>query len=474
MLATFLARHDPSAPALITSRGQVLTYRELRQSAHRATCALREHGLAEGRIVAITVSDPAAAMIAVLGALETGATTLVMDPRAGEATRAELLERAKPAAILSEAGLDGEIQLDLTEDGRFLPLEAALLIYTSGSCGEPKGVLLTAEAVLANLEAILGYLPVVEHPRTAIVLPLAYSYALIGQALVTLRAGGTLLMLQDLGYTAMQLEAMARHGAQGLSAVPTSLRLLAEAASQRGEHPPFGYLASAGSALDASTLAAVQAAFPGVPVFNQYGLTEACPRVTAIASTDPAFARGTVGRALPGMHVVAVDEAGTVLPPGETGELRISSPSLMEGYLDDPEGTERVMGPEGLLSGDLGHVDAEGYVFVTGRRDGLVKIGGERVSTDEVASYLNRQEGVREACVLALPDPRLGARLVAFVAGEGDVETIAREAARALPPAKRPARVIVVETLPRNARDKIDGLALRALVEQASLVRDQA
>lgn len=468
MLASFLAQHDPANPALITTGGQMITYRELRHAAHRATCALREVGATAGRILAVAIADPAEALVAMLGVLETGATLMPVDMRGHEAARRELLERARPMAVITEATLAGEVAMDLSDAPRFLPFDAALLIFTSGSSGEPKGVLLSPEAVLANIEGILGYLPVRQHPRTALLLPLSYSYALVGQAMVTLRAGGTLLPLQDVGYPALQLEAMVRHGASGLSSVPTSLRLLAQVALDSGDLPPLGYVASAGSALDAATRELVRAAFPGARLFNQYGLTEACPRVTAVAAEDPAFATGSVGRALPGLTVEAVDEAGQVLPAGEAGELRIQGPSLMLAYLDDPEGTARVLSRLGLLSGDRGRVDAAGYVYVEGRLDGICKVAGERVSAEEVAAVLQSQAGLREVCVIAVPDPALGAKLVAFVVGEPDSDgvAIARRAARdRLSAAKRPQHIHALEALPRSDHGKIDLAALRRLAE---------
>src|SRR5262249_22326873 len=160
--------------------------------------------------------------------------------------------------------------------------------------------LLSRAGIETNVEAILSYLPVREHPRTAVVLPLSYSYALVGQVLTTLRAGGTLLLLGDLAYPPLQLEAMARFAASGLSSVPTSLKLLSQAAAESAARPPLGYLASAGAPLSAATVATVRAAFPQARLFNQYGLTEASPRVTALSDAEPEFAQGSVGRALPG------------------------------------------------------------------------------------------------------------------------------------------------------------------------------
>jgi acyl-CoA synthetase (AMP-forming)/AMP-acid ligase II len=388
----------------------------------------------EGRVVAIALHDPVALLAAVLAVLDAGGVAAPLDVRA---PIEPLLARARPLVTITDGGLVPGAE------PRALPPEAALLLHTSGSSGAPKGVVLGRAGLRANIDAILGYLPIAAHPRTGIVLPLFYSYALVGQALATRRAGGSLVLANDVPYPALQLEVLARAGAQGLSSVPTSLRLLARAAD-----PPLalGYVASAGGRLDETTVSAVRRAFPGARLYNQYGLTEASPRVTAIADDDPAFARGSVGRPLPGI-TVSVD--------GD-GEVWVHGPSLMLGYLDEPP----LAGP--LRTGDRGRLE-DGYLWVDGRGDGVVKCAGERVSLEEVAIALRAAPGVADAAVVAVPDELLGVRLVAFV--EGDAAA-ARRAGLELMPAKRPARVVAVDALPRLASGKVALAELRARAER--------
>jgi acyl-CoA synthetase (AMP-forming)/AMP-acid ligase II len=459
--------------ALVTSGGERLDHAALALAARRVASSLREAGAGPGRVVAVHVEAPGPALVAMLGVLESGAALLPLDARLGASGLADTLARARPLVVVDGATLDGEVGFvapsgnGSATPARTLSPEAGLLLFTSGSSGEPKGVVLDARAIAANVDAILGYLPVAEHPRTAITLPLSYSYALVGQALTTLRAGGTVILLGDVPFPAVQLEALVRFEATGLSSVPTQLRWLARAAGQATARPRLGYVASAGAALDAGTRSLLAETFPGARRFNQYGLTEACPRVTAIADDDPRFEAGSVGRPLPGLSVVAVDEAGEALPPGAVGELAVAGPSVMRGYLDDPDGTARAFCGHGLRTGDVGHVDAAGYVWVAGRRDGLVKCGGERVSVEEVAAVVRRAPGVHDAAVVAVPDVTLGSRLVAYVeASEPDTVARVGEAARThLPAAKRPHRVVALRELPRGPHGKIDLAALRGMAE---------
>ena len=355
--------------------------------------------------------------------------------------------------------------------GRPLPSEpvpdgAALLLYTSGSTGGPKGVLLSADGMRANVEAILSYLPVREVPDTALVLPLHYSYALVGQALTTLRAGGTLWLLEGLPFPADKLAAMKAIGRPvGLSSVPASLRLLARTELEVRSGVKLGYVASAGGRLDAAVIEVVRRAFNPPRFFNQWGLTEASPRVTAVSDEHPAFAFGSVGRPLPGLSVFAVGPSGERLPTDATGELAVRGPSVMLGYLGDPEGTARVLSADGTLrTGDAGHVDRDGFVFVEGRKDGVVKVAGERVGLEAVAAAFRGLPGVRDVQVVALPDEALGAKLVAIVEGSIELQAL-RAQGRGLPAAHRPSRYVFTERMPLTPNGKLDLVALRSLAE---------
>ena len=443
-----IALRDSDAPALVKPDGAQLTYRQLGAEVEKESRALRSQGAAPGRIVALGMADPQQFLISALAVWECDAVLLPLDVRAGPGPAEALIRRARPVLLRNAEGLQ---QLP---DPRELDGGTALLLFTSGSSGPPKGVRLSRDGLRANIEAILRYLPAA---RTAIVLPLTYSYALVGQALTTLHAGGTALLLGELKYPPEQLEAMVRLGARGLSSVPPSLRLIARAVLEGISAPPLDYLASAGASLDAATVALVRTAFPAARIWNQYGLTEASPRVAAISDADPAFARGAAGRPLQGIDL-RID--------GE--EILVRGPSVMLGYLDDPDATSRALLPGGWLrTGDVGHLE-EGCLFVHGRGDGVVKCAGERVGLDEVAAAMRECPGVADACVVALPDEALGARLIAFVEAPASVLADLRKLLRRkLLPAKRPSEIIPVESLPRLPSGKIDRQALRRRAEEA-------
>lgn len=475
-LSAFLAAGPvvPGAPALVTSAGDALSYAALHASVARAAAQL------PAAPVAVAVADPAGILVAALGVLAAGG---VLVPTRDDA----VARRAGAALVVTAAALDGALEvrsagglatpLDPAPVGRpavaapdrvattpspaapplALDPRAALVLATSGTSGAPRLVVLSRDGLAANIAAILEYLPVRAHPRTAVVLPLQYAYALVGQCLVGLAAGATLLLLGDLRFPAAQAEAMARLGASGLSSVPTSLRLLSEAGA-----PPLAYVASAGAPVDPRDL---RAWFPGARLFNQWGLTEASPRVTAVGDTEEAFDAGSVGRPLTGIEVTARRTDGTPCAPGELGELYVRGQSVMLGYHGEPT---TVLTPHGLRTGDLGRVDARGFVYLAGRADDVVKIAGERVGLDEVAAALARLPGVAQAAALAVPDRWTGARLEAAVvlAPGADLADVRRAARAALPAARRPARLVAVASLPLTSRGKLCRDTLRRLLEE--------
>jgi long-chain acyl-CoA synthetase len=436
------------AVALVSSTGHEMTYGDLRARVERGANALVDLGAGAGQVVAVAVADPTSFVVAALSVWTSRAALVPVDTRAGEPLVVTTAARAGASLLVRRTESDGSLAVEPRE-GRAVDARASLILFTSGSSAAPKGVVLGATGIEANVAAILRYLPLVHSPRTAVVVPLSYAYGLIGQVMTTLRVGGTLILLSDVPYPAIQLEAMRRFHASGLSAVPTSLRMLARAALELPpeERPALGYVASAGGLLDAPTVAALREAFPGARIFNQYGLTEASPRVTAIESAEAVW---------------AADASGARLSPGEEGALFVRGPSVMLGYLDDVLATARAMTSDGALrTGDAGWVDDDGYVFVSGRSDGVVKCGGERVSVEEIAAILRTADGVRDAYVVAVPHPELGAKLHAFIEGEGELAPALRLFVRErLPPAKRPARFVTMTALPRTANGKVARAAL--------------
>ncbi len=424
------------------------TYDELRARARAVGASLPD---VRGRLVAVRAADPATFAAAVLATLAAGGAALPLEEAA------KLPERAGPVAVV-----DGEGAVTELPGARTLPDGTGLVLATSGTTAGPRLVALSAEGVAANVEAILGYLPIADAPRTALVVSPTYSYGLVGQLLTTLRVGGTVVVVGS------DPAALAAAGVQGLSSVPASLRTIAEGQSDL----ELRYVASAGAPLDRATIAAVRARFGDARFFNQYGLTEASPRVSRLERSEApdAFDAGSVGRAIDGVRLTLRGDDGSALGAGVEGAIVVESPSAMLGYLDEPEATSAVLTPHGLVTGDRGRLDEAGFLFVHGRSDDVVQVAGVRVSLTEVGAFLERDGAVEAARVVALPARRTGAKLVAVVVCAEDALGPLRDRARAaLPPAARPSRFVAVRALPRTQRGKVDREALRALAEGSAI-----
>lgn len=459
---------SPTAIACVTSRGQTWTYAQIDAATARGAQALQAQGVGPGVPVAVRVREPLGFLISALSVWRAGGVVVPLDPLAHPSKTQSLLPRVRAKGIVNTVSDDG---LPVWEDGpggAALDARVGLVLFTSGSSGPPKAVLLRREGVLANVDAILEYLPVKASPRTAVVLPFLYSYALVGQALTTLRAGGTVVLLNDVAFPPLQVAALRDLNAQGLSAVPTSLRRLAQVAMElpATERPRLAYVASAGAALDSATLALVREAFPGARLFNQYGLTEASPRVSGTDDSVPEFLKGSSGRPLRNVEVAIRDSEGRDVGPGQEGDIWVRGPSVMMGYLDDPEGTARVLRADGWLkTGDHGHLGEGGYLFVKGRSDGVVKCAGVRVSLDEVGEVLRRATSPHDVCVVAVPDDLWGSRLVAFIEGPEEAVARAKAVARELHAAAKPSRYVALEHFPRTANGKPQLKELQAMAQ---------
>lgn len=339
--------------------------------------------------------------------------------------------------------------------------DTALILATSGSSGQPRHVMLSAQGIIANVDAILSYLPLRMQQRMGLHLPLHYSYGLIGQCFVALRACACVVELTQGPWIARQLDEMIAHQVTALSSVPMLLERLVGASEL--VRPQLELIASAGAPLPSKLVSDLAARFPLAALFNQYGMTEASPRLCATQLNPLDYHAGEVGSPLPGV-TLEIDGAHE---PGQQGPVIARSPALMLGYWQQPERTAQVLTARGLLTGDVGYLDARGRLYLSGRADDLIQIGGERVSLSELQARILAVEGVLE-CALELGDTtRTDARPCAFiVAPEHTEQTLRRALRKALAPTHRPGQLYLREALPLTPSGKLDRQALRHAINQ--------
>ncbi|HEV7518221.1 MAG TPA: class I adenylate-forming enzyme family protein [Thermoanaerobaculia bacterium] len=359
----------------------------------------------------------------------------------------------------------GELAAAPPPRGRGEAATPALLLYTSGSTGVPKGVVLTHGNVVASTEGVLSYLRLDPGDRGLAVLPFPYVY---GQSvlLTHLAAGASLALPSRASYPQVVLRELSQLGVTGLSGVPSTFLLLLGKGDFTGlTFPRLRYLTVAGGALPEPAVADLARCFPAARIFLMYGATEAAGRISYLPPERLADKPGSIGIPIPGVEMRVV-RAGRPAPPGEEGEIEVRGATLSPGTwplaapnLENPENTGW------YAPGDLGYRDEDGFFYLTGRTSDLLKIGGYRVSAAEIERALYATGLVVECAVVGRPDALLGERAEAFAVPRGPAveaaAVLARLAGR-LPAHQLPARLHLVPDLPRTASGKI---AKRALPE---------
>lgn len=380
------------------------------------------------------------------------------------AALAELDEAARPRLVVA----DGAMLLDTAQAaGVALPPWPApdavrTIVYTSGTTGRPKGALLTFANHWASADASARNLGVRRNDRWLACLPIFH----VGGQAILLRAAlyGITAVVHD-GFDAVRVNrAIDEDGVTHVSLVGATLQRLLEARGDRAAPPTLRcVLLGGGPAPRALLERAVRA---GIPVVQTYGLTETASQVATLAPAEALARVGSAGRALPPNEVRVAHTDGRALPTGEAGEILVRGPVVMAGYLDRPAESARALAGGWLHTGDVGTLDADGYLTVLDRRDDLIVSGGENVYPAEVEAALLALPDVAEAGVIGVADARWGQRVVAVVRGR-DGAAVNGEALRAacraqLAGYKVPAEIRVVgEALPRTASGKLRRAALR-------------
>jgi len=455
-----------------------LTYREL-----AAAAGATAGRLADCRRLAVWAEVSAETPIAVLGALLAGVPAVPLNPGSGTRELEHVLRDARPDLLACAPGtelpaaLAGVPRLDVALGAAGPapfpeppPDAPALIVYTSGTTGPPKGAVLPRRAIAANLDALAEAWEWTAADTVAHALPLFHVHGLVLATLGPIRLGGCSWHLGRFDPAAV---ASALAGdATVLFAVPTMYHRLADAAERSA--------AVAGGLGSARLLVSGSAALPAVEheriarltgrqIVERYGMTETLMIASARVSGERRA--GSVGTPLPGVEVRLVDDHGHELPGTDRdamGEVQVRGSNLFLGYLDRPDATAEAFTADGFFrTGDLGVWEPDGGLRLLGRRSvDLIKTGGFKVGAGEVEQALLEHPAVAEAAVAGVPDPDLGERIVAWVvlrpAAQPDVKELTGHVASLIAGHKRPREVRFVDALPRNAMGKVEKAKLGA------------
>ena len=342
---------------------------------------------------------------------------------------------------------------------RCIDVDLASIVYTSGTTGVPKGVMLSHLNMVSNTKSIVQYLQLTENDRIMVILPLYYKY---GKSLLTTHfyVGGSVVLDNRFVFPQVVLETMRQTQVTGFAGVPSSfLVLLNRTMVSDLKCESLRYVTQAGGAMSPSIQKKVAELIAPAKLYVMYGATEASPRLSYLDPADLPSKCGSVGKAIPNVELFIVDERGNRLPANSVGEVIARGSNIMMGYWNKPAETAAVL-KDGLYhTGDTGRMDEDGFLYLMGRSDDMIKVSGYKVSPGEIEDVLFEIKGVSEAAVVGVPDSTVGEAIAAFVVPQQNVGLTrdgVKEALKAvLPASKRPAYIELVDSLPRNAAGKI-------------------
>ena len=462
--------HELDAQPAVSVGDASLTYRELRESA--AAFAAEIQGAER---VAVWAESSLETIVASVAALEAGVALVPVNPKLGRSELEHVLGDSRPDAIAGapDGDLPGDHQprrvaVDLSARGGELPAtdggdeDPALVVYTSGTTGRPKGAVLPRRSVSSNLDGLADAWEWTGEDVLTHGLPLFHVHGLVIGVLGPLRRGGE---LRHLGrFEPAAAAAALQAGATMLFGVPTMYTRIAREA-ENDEAIVKGLksarlLVSGSAPLPAPVFTRLEE-LTGQQIVERYGLTETLMN-TAVRADSPRRP-GYVGVPVPGVEVrlVADDGSDVEVSDDETiGEVAVRGPNLFTGYLNRPDATAEAIRDGWFFTGDIGTRSPDGYWRIVGRRStDLIKTGGYKVGAGEIEVALLEHPGVREAAVTAVPDDDLGERIVAWVVAEDGEPPQERDlidhVASELAPHKRPREVRFLDELPRNAMGKV-------------------
>lgn len=285
----------------------------------------------------------------------------------------------------------------------------AEIIYTSGSTALPKGVMLSHNNIKANTESIVQYLGLSEKDIMMVVLPFYYCYGL--SLLNThIRAGGSLFLNNSFVFLGSTINDLNKYQCTGFAGVPSHFQILLRKSNlfKNSKFPFLRYVTQAGGKLHNAFINEFVDYFPEIKFYVMYGQTEATARLSYLPPEILKEKMGSLGKGIPGAELKVVDSDGNSVLPGDTGEIWASGKNVMLGYFEDPETTAATICDGWLHTGDLGTVDQDGYIYLTGRKKEIIKVGGYRISPKEIEEVIVMMPEVIDCTVESIEDDLLG------------------------------------------------------------------
>jgi amino acid adenylation domain-containing protein len=493
-------KKHPKKTALIFG-DQRLSYQELDEMAARFASALREHGIQKGDRVVIVTPNSVETIVALFGILKAGGVFLVLHHSIKEKKLSYILKDCGARAMVLfqnqlpafknvlETGESlhcmivcgdedvgqmaghlpavswSAVQKNYSPLERSLPMseqDLACLVYTSGSTGEPKGVMESHACIDFATGSIIHYLENTADDIVLNCLPLSFDYGLY-QPLMVFKFGGTLVLERSFMFPAAIVKKMEKERVTGFPGVPTIFSLLLQMDLSAYDLTSIRYITNTAAALPVSHIERLCAKFPHVHLYSMYGQTE-CKRVLYLPPHQLKKRPGSVGIAIPGTEVWVQGPEGERLPHGSIGQLVVRGRHVMKGYLNKPKETATTFGPgrfpeEGVLfTGDLFRQDEEGFFYFVSRVDDIIKTRGEKVAPKEIENILYLLPCVLEAAVVGVSDELEGEAIKAYLVSRDpdlSAKDVINHCKKHLESFMIPKYIEFRDTLPKGSTGKI-------------------
>jgi acyl-CoA synthetase (AMP-forming)/AMP-acid ligase II len=475
------AAATPTAPALADDT-ETLNNARFLDSVRRAAGALSAAGVADGDVVAVMLPNTAGFVVSLFAAWRLGAAVTPVNPTLTAVEAVHQMTDAGAKVLIAQQRPDFEApvqtvisvaELAVAEPGAPEPADVgddalALLIYTSGTTGKPKGVMLDHDNLNAMCAMVIEAFELTAADHSLLILPLFHVNGIVVGTLSPLLAGGQATVAGRFSARTF-FDRVERSRATYFSAVPTIYTMLSDLPAELRPDTSSVRFAVCGAAPAGIELLTKFENRYGIPIIEGYGLSEgSC--ASAINPLHGPRKAGAVGIPMPGQRIRIAGPDGTPVPDGTAGEVLVSGPNVMRGYLNRPEETARTIVDGWLHTGDIGRIDADGYLVLVDRAKDMIIRGGENIYPKEIETVVYQLPEIAEAAVVGRTNPVYGEEPVLYVSLNSgaalDAEKIHAHARDALSKYKLPVAITILAELPKNPVGKIDKPTLRRLSAQ--------
>ena len=483
-VADFLLESGRNEDVAIIAGKAHVSYRELRHRVGQLSHALRGRGYEKGARITILSENNAFFVVAYLAAIRCGLIAVPLPVNGAAHEFDQIISDTAPAAMLVserarrhhasclkrlhlpllaepavqlETSVEPDISVDVREE-----TDLATIMFTSGSTGVPKGVMISHRNIRSNTLDIIAYLALSGTDRIMVVLPFHYCFGL-SLLHTALRAGASLVLNNNFKlYPQTVVDDLSAQACTGLAGVPSTFQILLRKTDfARKSFPGLRWFQQAGGRLPSPYIQEVVEAFPGVRFFTMYGQTEATARLSYLPPERLADKLGSIGRGLPSTRLEVLTSDGRAVAPGseETGEIVATGHNVALGYWNADAETAKYFRDGKLYTGDIGRVDPDGFIYIVDRERDMIKSAGIRVSPKEIEDVIAELPGVIEVAVIGKPHDLLGEAMTAFIVpapGSKLSPSLVISYCRGrLPTFKVPQEIILAPSLPHNGVGKI-------------------